>query len=233
MSVDNSSQQSESDSQLRQQLYANARTELLERQFSNSEAYDKAILTLSSGFLALSLTFIKDIVPRAQLSHTWLLYLSWGTLAAAILCTVVSFRVSNAAIEAQLHRAHRYFIERDEDAFKKTPLAKLVEGLNVSSGLAFIVGVVLTAVFVISNFTGASFMTNKPQGGGRTQIHEGHVVPPMQKITGDLVKKGQPVPELQKVPQPQASAAKPAQPAGAPASSSSGASQTTVPTQKR
>jgi hypothetical protein len=234
MSVDNGSQQSESDRQLRQELYANARTELLERQFSNSEAYDKAILSLSSGFLALSLTFIKDIVPRAQLAHTWLLYLSWGTLAAAVIATVVSFRVSNGAIEAQLARAHRYYIERDEDAFKTTPIAKLVEGLNIFSGVAFIGGVVLTAIFVTLNFIGANPVSNKPQGGGPTRIEEGHVVPPMQKVTGDLVKRGQSVPELQKMPQPQAAAVNPARPAEASASSSSAASKiTTAPTQKK
>ena len=205
MSVDNSPQQSKSDSQLRQELYANARAELLERQFSNSEAYDKAILTLSSGFLALSLTFIKDIVPHAQLWHAWLLYTSWGALATAIISTVASFRVSNGAIEAQLERAHQYYIERAEDAFKTTTIAKVVERLNIFSGLAFVVGVVLTTLFVMSNFTGANSMINASQGGGGpTRIDEGHIVPPTQKVPGDLVKKGQPIPELQKVPQPQA-----------------------------
>jgi hypothetical protein len=130
MSADESSTQQEDDGQLRQQLYSTARTELLERQFSNSEAYDKAILTLSSGFLALSLTFIKDLVSPGTIRVTGLLYASWIVLTAAIISTVLSFRVSNIAIEGQLAQAERYYHGRDENALSKGMLSRSVEWLK-------------------------------------------------------------------------------------------------------
>lgn len=64
MDTENVRNQGKTEGQQRERLYANARTELLDRQFSNSQAYDKAVLTLSSAFLALSLTFKRISRPR-------------------------------------------------------------------------------------------------------------------------------------------------------------------------
>jgi hypothetical protein len=82
--------------------HATARNEILERLSSNSEAYDKAILTLASALLALSVTFIKDLLPSSPINHVWLLYGSWIVLTAAIIGTVLSFRISDAALAKQL-----------------------------------------------------------------------------------------------------------------------------------
>ena len=43
------------------------------RNLSNSEKYDNAILTLSTGILAISLAFIKDIVPLNKALYVFLL----------------------------------------------------------------------------------------------------------------------------------------------------------------
>lgn len=106
----------EDDSARRQELLATARKELIERQFSNSESYDKAILTLSSAFLALSLTFIKDVLGAGPVRDVWTLYASWMVFAAAIICTVASFRVSDAALNVQVDLIERYYQGRDEAA---------------------------------------------------------------------------------------------------------------------
>lgn len=63
-----------------EKLYNKTRDELLAKQMSNSETYDRSMLSLSSAFLALSVTFIKDIVPVKESLCTWLLYLSWGSI---------------------------------------------------------------------------------------------------------------------------------------------------------
>lgn len=47
----------------RRRIYASTRQDLLSRNLSNSETYDNAILTLSTGILGISMAFIKDIVP--------------------------------------------------------------------------------------------------------------------------------------------------------------------------
>jgi hypothetical protein len=215
----------ETEDQQRERLHASTRSELLERQFSNSEAYDKAILTLSSGFLALSLSFIKEILPAGSIVWRALLYTSWALLALAIICTVVSFRVSNAAIEGQLGQAYRYYKEKDEGAFAKSKLARLVDWLNNISGGLFVFGVVLTVVFVIVNFSEEKSMSNK-SGSGPTRIDEGHIVPTMQKVVIDPQERGQSVPQMQQVTKPQSPAEKPAtSPAATPATQSPGADQ--------
>jgi len=130
MSTEDTLGEIETEDQQRERLHTAARGELLDRQFSNSEAYDKAILTLSSGFLALSLSFIKEILPAGSITWTGLLYASWALLALAIICTVFSFRLSNAAIEGQLAQAHRYYKEKDESAFTKSKLSRSVDWLT-------------------------------------------------------------------------------------------------------
>jgi hypothetical protein len=225
MSTEDALGEAETEDQQRERLHTSARGELLDRQFSNSEAYDKAILTLSSGFLALSLSFIKEIFPAGSITCRGLLYASWALLALAIISTVISFRVSNAAIEGQLGQAHRYYKERDESAFTKSKLSRSVDWLNNVSGGLFIFGVVLTVVFVILNFSEEKSMSNK-SGGGPTRIDEGHSVPTMQKVVVEPLEKGQSVPQMQQVTKPQAPAAKPeASPAATPATQSPGLSQ--------
>ena len=79
------------DFQNRQELYKNTREDLLKRQLSNSERLDNAILTLSTGVLALSLAFIKDIVPVKMAAHLWLIKTSWRLLGLSIVLTLLSF----------------------------------------------------------------------------------------------------------------------------------------------
>jgi hypothetical protein len=223
MSTEDALVEAETEDQQRERLHTGARSELLDRQFSNSEAYDKAILTLSSGFLALSLSFIKEILPAGSIAWTGLLYASWVLLASAIVSTVTSFRVSNAAIERQLEQAHRYYKEKDESAFTKSKLSRSVDWLNNISGGLFIFGVVLTVIFVILNFSEEKSMSNK-SGSGPTRLDEGHTVPTLQKVVEPL-KKAQSVPQMQQVTKPQAPAAKPNSPTATPVAQSPGVSQ--------
>src|SRR5260370_16930683 len=76
----------------RMELYKVYRGELNSARQSNIDELDKAILTLSSGGLGLSLAFLKDIVPLTQTSLLPLLYFSWGLFIVAIVFTLVSFR---------------------------------------------------------------------------------------------------------------------------------------------
>ena len=68
---------SDDDQKHRREVYANTRKDLLGRQLSNSEKFDNAILTLSTGALGISLAFIKDIVPLKIAQNLWLLKASW------------------------------------------------------------------------------------------------------------------------------------------------------------
>ena len=105
---------------------------------SGSQDYDRAILTLSSGTLALSATFIHNIADH-PMSNVDLLSWSWAGLIAAIVSIVVSFQTSQWATR--------------RDMLGKTAplLVKVTVGLNLLGGLAFIGGIVLFARFAFVN----------------------------------------------------------------------------------
>jgi hypothetical protein len=181
----------------RLRLYETARSVILDRQRSNSEGYDKAILTLASGALGLSLSFIKDLLPASR-PPAWscLLYLSWWLLTAAILTTVCSFLLSNAALNKALEQAWGYYLKRNEAAFARTRLAHAVDYSNYLAGALFVFGIVLTVIFVSVNFHEAMSMKKPTE---RIILKEGQTVPHMQKTD---VRKGQAVPQMQQTNKP-------------------------------
>ena len=59
------------------EVYLKEEEELSKRDLSNVENLDKAILSLSSAGLGLSLVFIRNVVELAAATHVWLLHISW------------------------------------------------------------------------------------------------------------------------------------------------------------
>src|SRR5665213_1568107 len=54
---------------------------------------DRQILALASAVLALSVTFVKDIVPIMSAIDFPLLFWSWGLMSASIVSTLTSFYI--------------------------------------------------------------------------------------------------------------------------------------------
>lgn len=137
----------------RRRLYEQTRKELLDRQLSNSQIYDRAILTLSTSALGISLAFIKNVVSLKIAHCKGLLITSWYFFGLAIIITLLSFWASQKGIKKQLGYAHKYYIdEKDEYLTKTNCYAKITEFLNYCSGALFIVAVFLTILFVTINF---------------------------------------------------------------------------------
>ena len=65
----------------RQKLHAETRNDLLKRQLSNSENFDRSVLSLSSGLLAASIAFIKPAAGASGIGHAAILAWSWVALA--------------------------------------------------------------------------------------------------------------------------------------------------------
>ncbi len=74
-----------------QKMFSERRQELINRQLSNSESQDRAVLTLSSSGLVLSVSFIRFVVELEAAVYTWLLYASWGLFATAVISTILSY----------------------------------------------------------------------------------------------------------------------------------------------
>jgi hypothetical protein len=136
----------------RQRLYAETRKDLLTRQLSNSEKFDGAILTLSTGGLGISLAFIKDIVPIEKTQCVVLLIVSWRFFGSAIVSTLISFLMSQKGIDKQLHYAEEYYLNQKNEYLTKTNIpAEATKFLNLTSAILFIIAIVLTITFVSIN----------------------------------------------------------------------------------
>lgn len=136
----------------RNALFKELKGELLKRQLSNSDNFDKAVLAYSSAGLAFSLGFLKDFVPLANASYTYLLFTSWVLFVLAVVVTIVSFLVSQQGISKQLRLSERYYIERDEAALQESNTwAYSTEKLSLVAGISFVGALVCTTLFVYFN----------------------------------------------------------------------------------
>lgn len=137
---------------INQELFAKYREHMLTLLQSNSENYDKSILSLSSGFLALSLSFIKDIVPLSESNCIIILKISWFLFVISIIFTISSFIFSKYGAKKAIAYSEKYYFEDiDEYRTKKNWPSIINTWLNNISGIIFICAVIMTVIFVTIN----------------------------------------------------------------------------------
>jgi len=165
---------------------------------SNSENYDKAILTLSTGILGISMAFIKDVVPYESTRHIELIVLSWIFLGLAIMFTLSSFIISQKGIKKQLFFAEQYYLnKREEFCNKKNCFAIATDIINFVSGIFFLFAIILSIYFISINMMEETKMSEKNK---IVRVPGGMTIPNLQVIDNDEVeKKGAPIPNLQPI----------------------------------
>lgn len=126
-----------------QEQYKRYREELVIKQNSNSEQYDKYLLTFSVGFLTVSVSFLSKFIIYQQVDKLGLLYFSWAFLLLSIIITLISFFTSNKSIKQAIKN-----LNDGKDYSHANPWIKWTEYFNNSSGLLFILGLLLTIIFV-------------------------------------------------------------------------------------
>lgn len=187
----------------RKKIYSQLRERLLENQLSNSENFDKAILSLSSAGLGISLTFLKDIVTVPSHSSYMTLKISWFLFVFAIISTIVSYVTSQKGIDIQLHNAEKYYLGMDENYFnKKNIFAKITNILNGLSAGFFLLAVVFTVMFASCNIENGGQSMSQQKSTTTTLIVEGARMPTMQKAPLTPEKRGATVPPMAPVQQP-------------------------------
>ena len=138
--------------------------------------YDKQLLTLSSAFLAVSLAFIKDVVPVKQAIHLWSLYAAFILVALCIFLVLFSlqFSIEGNEIVKRYWDLKLSFLEDSDgsDEAKQDEAltgvrqriikhAHCVKVINRLSGVLFVLGIISIVGFVISNLHNGAAMTNK------------------------------------------------------------------------
>lgn len=191
-----------SEEQERKDLYKSTKNDLDKRQLSNSEQFDKAILTLSTAALGFSLAFIKDIVKIAEAKNSEYLLYSWYFFGAAIISTMASFIISNFGIKRRLTDAYEYYINKKEEFLNRTnPFAVATEWLNYFSGFIFVCALLLTIVFVSKNLEFSIKIEKKD-----VIINKSQIMPELKgeasmskKDTPQFIIEGSEIPKLQPI----------------------------------
>ena len=172
-----------------QALFSNRRKELIDRQLSNSEAQDKAILMLSSSGLAISISLIRFVVKLETATHTWLLYGSWFLFALAAIFTILSYLVGQKAIDDSIEVSYKYYIEDNDEYENITPkLAIINDWINISSSIIFIGAVVFIVIFTTINVHKEECPMAKDQRS-KVTIQESAKVPTMEKKSAKVPKQ--------------------------------------------
>jgi hypothetical protein len=141
-----------SDDEVRRNLFGEHQKQAWTDIQSSTDAYDQALISLSSGVLGLSLAFIKDIVKLDKAVWLGFLYTSWVAFVLCVLITVISFRLSVAAQNKQLKYLEKYYLERRDEFFnKRSGYSKALTWLTWLAGAFFVTGLGATVIFCIEN----------------------------------------------------------------------------------
>ena len=126
--------------------YLDERRLLIEAEQKGAQQFDKAILTLAGGALAISITFIKNIAPYPKVETIYLLKGAWFAFILSLLSTLCSFLTSQSACRKQ-----RDIIESEESHNEKNKYASCTKWLNIISIISFIFGIFFLSIFCIEN----------------------------------------------------------------------------------
>ena len=134
------------------QAYLGQREALNRMELESSGRYDRWILTLSGGALAVSLTFLERIAPKPIPSTLWLILSAWGVLVITIVCALCSHLTSQAAIRKARDNLDDNYGKRTVGKKRPNRAASVTKVLNVFSMITFAVAVILLCVFSFCNF---------------------------------------------------------------------------------
>jgi hypothetical protein len=184
------------------------REDVNKRSLSNTENYDRSILTLSSAMLGLSLAFIKDLANAESVECKFLLPASWMIFLLTIITVLVSFRVSESGLDQALRNAESYYRDGDQNAFSRQNIYGLInQKLNVLSGVLFALASLLTIIFVTLNFSKVNMKTSETKGASiiapQSIVPLSATIPAIQSTSGlPRPQGGATVPTMQGQPAP-------------------------------
>jgi len=172
-----------------------------------SAQFDKTIMVLSSGAIALSVSFLKDIVcDRFEMKGV--LFVSWISFGASLVCNLVSYLTSQLGYIENIKQI-------DDINYNPSPKwNQWTWGLNISSLTLFVVGVLLMLVFCASNVIarseGGRIMSQNDSTNRRcldTTKHKEYGMPVVPNKTVSIpmpkkIDKGMPVVPNKPIPKP-------------------------------
>lgn len=136
--------------------------QLTSRHTLSGQEFDKQVVALAGGGLALTITLSKDIVASEQASWLGFLFACWGGFLVALIVNLISYRVSSANYNLMIERLTYYRDcaegEKEENSGyekgineqinKKT---KIVGRLNLWAMIACLSGIAFFIIFTLVN----------------------------------------------------------------------------------
>lgn len=126
---------------------AKYREHLLACEQKSQESYDKTLLTLSGGALAISFAFVENFIAKRPIENA-------GTLTAAWVCWAGSLALLLASFYISVFAFRRTLMDFDDGHPMKEPggtSGYWVDALNAVGGILFIAGLILMFIFVHNN----------------------------------------------------------------------------------
>ena len=136
-------------------LYGAQSAELYKRETSNSEFYDKSILTLSSSALGFSLLAIRYVVPLETADSLYLLYIAWGLLWLTVGISLAGYRIAVNSIQIEIDKAEDYYLHAIKEALtRKNVYTPWAIYFNYLTGIFLMIALFLIPLFVYLNLQG-------------------------------------------------------------------------------
>ena len=123
-----------------------------------SAAYDQAVMTLSGGALGISITFLHDIAPAPKAGTVWLLGIAWCFLALSIAAILISKLTSQWALRKAIEQVGAGTITQQRPGAR---FSVWTRSLNITAGMAFLLGVIFLAWFTVTNVVTSGVMPLK------------------------------------------------------------------------
>jgi hypothetical protein len=136
------------------------------REMSNADTYDKSLLSLSSAFLGITLTFTQNVVPIETAKCISLLLASWVLFSLTIIVVLGSFIYGQSAIRTLKTMARAFYLDGDLTLNENSEkISTRIFVLNSVTGLLFILAVLSFTTYIGLNVTEAARMTNQRESG--------------------------------------------------------------------
>jgi len=142
-------EQMSDEAKFRYQAYLDDHKILVERESEQSLSFDKTLISISSGALGLSLTFIRYMAPNPE--YLPLLFIAWICFILSIVSTMSSILIAQHSMRRQRDiNTHAY--QNPEDTSNETNRSvEWTLKFTYASMVTFILGLVFLALFVGKN----------------------------------------------------------------------------------
>jgi hypothetical protein len=118
------------------------RARLVDHRQKATESFDRTVVTLAGGALAVSISFVHDLAPHPR--HGWLMGVAWSGFCVSLLLILGSYLTSIGAHDAIIEQI-------DQRAATIKPPRRLTTWLNRGAAGFLVFGVVWLVIFAWFN----------------------------------------------------------------------------------